>query len=127
MSATESGRADRTIVQFPANESYRSVGRLVAGGIASRFELPVDRVDDLVLAIESVFLQEAAGDTLELVADATPEDLRVTVGPFRAADLEDPALQRVLSRLVDSVETRRDGDHASVELAVAATYRPATR
>jgi hypothetical protein len=123
VSAAESGRADRTIVQFPASEGYRSVGRLVIGGIASRFDLPVDRVDDLVLAIESVFLQTPAGATLELTADATADDLRVTIGPLLPADLEDVSVQRVLSRLVDGVATRREGDHAWVELSVAATYR----
>ena len=42
--------ADTVLVEFPATEGYRSVGRLVLGGLASRFELPVDRVEDLLLA-----------------------------------------------------------------------------
>ena len=127
MSGTASAPADRTIVEFPAREGYRNVGRLVVGGIASRFDLPVDRVDDLLLAIESLFLQEPAGETLRLVADATSDDLRVTVEPLQAARLDDPALLRVLSRLVDRVETRKDGDAATVELVVAAAYRRTER
>jgi hypothetical protein len=123
VSTTEPARGDRTVVEFPASDGYRSVGRLVVGGIASRFDLPVDRVDDLLLAIESVFLQGTAGDTLLLVADATPDDLRVSVGPLGLTQLQDPALQRVLTRLVDHVETRAEGDTGRIELVVAATYR----
>ena len=90
MSATRPAEADRTVVEFPASAGYRSVGRLVVGGIASRFDLPIDRVDDLLLAIESVFLQEPAAETVRLVADATPDDLRVSLGPLRLAQPRTP-------------------------------------
>jgi hypothetical protein len=125
VSATQSAGADRTIVEFPASEGYRSVGRLVLGGIASRFELPIDRVDDLLLAIESLFMQERVSGTIRLEADASPEELRVRIGPFRPGRLEDAALGRVLTRLVDRVDERVDGDAAAIELAVSAAYRPA--
>jgi hypothetical protein len=125
VSTTESAAADRTIVEFPASEGYRSVGRLVLGGIASRFELPIDRVDDLLLAIESLFMQERVSGTIRLEADASSEELRVRIGPFRPGRLEDPGLERVLTRLVDGVDERVDGDSASIELLVSAAYRRA--
>lgn len=125
MSTADSAAADRTIVEFPATEGYRSVGRLVLGGIASRFELPIDRVDDLLLAIESLFMQERAPGAIRLEADASSEQLRVRIGPFRPGRLEDPGLQRVLNRLVDDVDEHVDGDSAFVELLVSAAYRRA--
>jgi hypothetical protein len=126
VSTAESASADRTIVEFPASEGYRSVGRLVLGGVASRFELPVDRVDDLLLAIESLFMQERVTGTLRLEADASPETLRVRIGPLKPGRLDDPGLHRVLTRLVDEVTEQPDGDSVAIELAVSAAYRPAT-
>lgn len=125
MTTPAGGPSDRTTIEFPAREGFRSVGRLVLGGIASRFELPVDRVDDLLLAIESLFLQEPLGDTIRLEADASASGLLVRMGPFAPGRLEDAGLLRVLSRLVDEVGERADGDGASaaVELLVTAHYR----
>ena len=65
VSETGSRRAptDSIVVEFPATEGYRSVGRLVLGGLASRFELPVDRVEDLLLAVESLLAATASPAT----------------------------------------------------------------
>ena len=114
---------DRATVEFPSTAGYRSVGRLVLGGVAARFELPIDRVDDLLLAVDSLLLQEPTGDTVRLEAEATPSGLLVRLGSFRRGQLEDPALRRVLARLVDTVEERADGSAASIELVVSAAYR----
>jgi hypothetical protein len=114
---------DRATVEFPSAAGYRSVGRLVLGGVAARFELPIDRVDDLLLAADSLLLQETIGDRVRLEAEATPAGLRVRLGPFRSGQLDDPALRRVLARLVDTVEERADGSAASIELVVSAAYR----
>jgi hypothetical protein len=114
----------RTTVEFPAGEQFRSVPRLVLGGVASRFELPIDRVDDLLLAVESLLMQETVGGTLRLEAEATPSGLLVRLGSFRPGQLDDPGLRRVLTPLVESVDEQRDGDFARIELVVSATYRP---
>jgi hypothetical protein len=116
-----------TTVEVPAGEQYRSVPRLVLGGVAARFELPIDRVDDLLLAVESLLMQETVGDTLRLEAEATPSGLLVRVGSFRPGRLEDDGLRRVLTPLVESVDEHRDGDSALIELVVSATYRPDSR
>ena len=57
---------DTVLVEFPATEGYRGVGRLVLGGLASRFELPVDRVEDLLLAVESLLAHGVDGETVTL-------------------------------------------------------------
>ncbi len=121
--AAETAAVDRTIVEFPATEGFRSVGRLVLGGVAARFELPIDRVDDLLLAVESLLMQDPAGDTVRLEAEATPSGLLVRLAPFRPGRLDDPGLRRVLSRLVDAVAEHTDGDAASVDLVVSTAYR----
>jgi hypothetical protein len=116
--------AARTTVEFPADAEYRSVPRLVLGGVAARFELPIDRVDDLLLAVESLLMQETVGDTLRLEAEATPSGLLVRLGSFRPGQLDDPGLRRVLTPLVESVDEHEDGDSVRIELVVSATYRP---
>jgi hypothetical protein len=118
-----SPHADRTTIEFPATDGYRSVGRLVLGGVAARFELPIDRVDDLLLAVESLLMQGPVGDSVRLEAEATSSGLLVRLGSFPAGQLTDPALRRVLTRLVDTVEERVDGEAATIELVVSAAYR----
>jgi hypothetical protein len=118
--------AARTTVEFPAGERYRSVPRLVLGGIAARFELPIDRVDDLLLAVDSLLMQETVGDSVRLEAEVTPSGLLVRLGSFVPGQLGDPRLRRVLTPLVESVDEHADGDAARIELVVSATYRPGT-
>jgi hypothetical protein len=120
---SSTGTADRTTVEFPASAGFRSVGRLVLGGVAARFELPLDRVDDLLLAVDSLLLQETLGDRITLETEATPTELRVRLGSFRPGQTEDPAVSRVLSRLVDTVREEPGDGGATVELVVSATYR----
>ena len=126
-----SGAADRdtptdtVIVEFPANEGYRGVGRLVLGGLASRFELPVDRVEDLLLAVESVLVHGVEGDTVRLTVDAGEEALRVRLGPLTDGGVNDPALERVLRRRVDEASdvSVEETGAAYAELLVAAEHR----
>jgi hypothetical protein len=118
-----SDTVDRILVELPATEEFRSVARLVLGGVASRFDLPVDRVEELLLAVESILLQQTDGDVVTLDVAAAPDSLRVRVGPFAELRLDDPAIARVLSRLVDDVsEQEDDGDGTWIELAVFAAW-----
>ena len=126
-----SGAADRdtptdtVIVEFPATEGYRGVGRLVLGGLASRFELPVDRVEDLLLAVESVLVHGIEGDIVRLTVDAGDEALRVRLGPLADGGVNDPALERVLRPLVDEASdvSVEENGAAYAELLVAAEHR----
>jgi len=115
------GAGDTITVEFPVREGYRSVGRLVIGGLASRFELPVDRVDDLLLAVESLLLGGIAGETVELRVDARPDELRVRVGPLDGPGLSDPAVARVLTPLVDWASHVDGGAYA--QLVTTARHR----
>ncbi len=121
MSGTEvSDPVDRVIVEFPATAGYRAVGRLVLGGLSSRFELPIDRVDDLLLALESLIAQELAAETVTMDVTAAPEGLRARVGPFVGSQVDDPAVARVLAPLVDDVSEQNEPDGSWVELGVSA-------
>ena len=81
------------------DEGYRSVGRLVLGGLASRFELPVDRVEDLLLAVESLLVHGVAGETVTLDGRrAARTRSAVRLGPLASAGVADPAVARVLDR-----------------------------
>jgi hypothetical protein len=117
---------DTILVEFPATEGYRGVGRLVLGGLASRFELPVDRVEDLLLAVESLLAHGIAGETVSLSVDAADDALRVRLGPLADGGVTDAALARVLERLVDEAAgTNRETDHAAfAELTMLAARHP---
>ena len=123
--ANPTASSDSIVVEFPATEGYRSVGRLVLGGLASRFELPVDRVEDMLLAIESLLLNGVSGETVTLAVDAGEEGLRVRVGPFANGGVADPAVARVVSRLVDEASelpSERDGESYAELLVSAARH-----
>ena len=123
--ANPTASSDSIVVEFPATEGYRSVGRLVLGGLASRFERPVDRVEDMLLAIESLLLTGVSGDTVTLAVDAGEEGLRVRVGPFANGGVADPAVARVVSRLVDEASelpSERDGETYAELLVSAARH-----
>ncbi len=98
---------------------------LVIGGVAARFELPVDRVDDLLLAVDSLLMQDVLGETVTIETDASPTTLVVRVGSFPPGRLDDGGLRRVLSRLVDTVAEVPAGtqDGAAIELGVTAPGR----
>jgi hypothetical protein len=111
---------DRVIVEFPATAGYRGVGRLVLGGLSARFELPLDRVEDLLLALDSLLSQELAAGAVTMEATAAPEGLRARVGPFVRSQVEDAEVARVLNPLVDEVTEQDSTDGYWVELGVSA-------
>ena len=126
MTTVSDGReAARTTVEIPARRGYSDVAVLVIGGVAARFELPVDRVDDLLLAVDSLLMQDVLAETITIETGASPTRLVVRVGPFPPGRLDDGGLRRVLSRLVDTVAEVPAGTQgdASIELAVTAPGR----
>ena len=116
---------DTVLVEFPATEGYRGVGRLVLGGLASRFELPVDRVEDLLLAVESLLAHGVDGETVILTVDAGEDALRVRLGPLADGVVSDSAVARILRPLVDEATDviRKDDGAAFAELLVEARHR----
>jgi hypothetical protein len=121
--------ADTVVVEFPSAEGYRGVGRLVLGGIASRFDIPVDRVEEMLLAVESLLLHGVVGETVTLEVEANDEGLVVRVGPLADGGFADPSVARIVSQLVDgATELAADGrGGAFAELVVAATRQRQAR
>lgn len=101
---------------IPCDRRYAGVVGLVVGGVAARFKLGLDRVDDLRLALEAVAFDDPRDDTLEIeirsegglelqagpLGAAVRERLRAETGPL--------SLREVLGSLVDEADVfERDG------------------
>jgi hypothetical protein len=101
-------------LRIPAEERFHPVARLVAGGLASRAELDVERVDDLRLAVQTIFLQPPAEGSLELRVAESNHALDVRIGPFSQA----AGLDLVLKTLADDfgVHTSARGDWITVRV-----------
>lgn len=100
---------DRIVLTIPSDPRFRNVATLVLGGIGSRAELPYERTDDLQLAVLSA-LDASSTDEVTVEVDTGDGHLEVGLGPVREGSGGDPALARVLSRLVDEVSfQQRDG------------------
>ena len=94
---------------WPSDTDLRQVGTLVLGGVAARTELPVDRVEELGLAVDSL-ARAIAGERIRLEIEITAIGLDVAIGPFTSDPMQDAGLSRVVRALVDGVEHReRDG------------------
>ena len=101
---------------IPRDPRYVEVVELVVGGVAARFELGVDRVDDFRLALETVAFDGPAGDPLEIEI-RSDAGLELRAGPLAAsvrrrlsAETGTLALHNVLGALVDEADViERDG------------------
>jgi hypothetical protein len=102
----------------PSGPRGAGITALVLGGVGARLDLPIDRVDELTLAVEAVgtsFL----GESLELELDVLADRVRIRIGPLADGTTEDPARIRVVTQLVDGVEVSRREGHEWLELDVA--------
>lgn len=106
-------------LDWPHDPRYRAVGRLVLGGVAARLDMPVDRIDELGMALDSLARAPVSGDRLELEIEVAPNAIRATVGRFVDDPLSDPAIRRVVERLADEVASAATNDGHRVVLAVA--------
>jgi anti-sigma regulatory factor (Ser/Thr protein kinase) len=115
--------SDTIVLSIPHARPYHGVVRLVVGGLAARLDLPLEALEDLQLAVESVLSNRsyAAGDEVTLEVTVRGNALVVALGPFDqgriGAELErDPAetegvgLGRLLSTVMGGYELDpRDG------------------
>jgi hypothetical protein len=86
-------KSDVVVLRIPRGGACLHVVRVVIGGVASRLALPVDSLDDLQLAVETLLREEppVGGDvSLHLWVD----DARFRVGLL---GLTSPVIQRALS------------------------------
>ena len=106
---------DTIQLTVPAGLRGAGVIALVLGGLGSRLDLPVDRIDELALAAATV-APAVDGARLRLEADVLDDRLVLRLGPLEDGAGADEATRRVIDALVDRVDaTRRDG-HEWIEL-----------
>jgi hypothetical protein len=112
--------ADQIALTMPADDAFQRVAHLVLGGLASRHEVTVETLDDLVIALDAVL-----GRYGDIVDDVTvrvhidDDDIRTEIGAFQkniASDLSQAGegidLHRILWAVCDDVAvTERDGAH----------------
>jgi hypothetical protein len=115
---------DEIRLVIPAEEDFRPIAHLVAGGLASRLEVTYDDLEDLQVALDAVLgLRDDDGD-LTVVLSTDDAVLRAAIGPFAAdaLDADEAAdgggldLQRVLETVCDTHEVEQHEDGAWLEL-----------
>jgi len=122
MSVAES----RITLDWPSQPEYRAVGRLVLGGVAARTDLPIDRIEELGLAIDALARAPIAGSRLDLDITVGRSVIAASLGTFVEDPMVDPAVRRVVETLVDTVETLRSPEgHRVYVTAVSSDARSA--
>ncbi|MDX6481845.1 MAG: serine/threonine-protein kinase RsbW [Gaiellaceae bacterium] len=107
----------------PAEEDFRPIVHLVAGGLASRLDVTYDDLEDIQVAVDAVLALRHDDGELTVVLSADSGVVRVAIGPFEpdalhAADASDGSLdlERVLETVCDTHEFEARDDGAWVEL-----------
>jgi anti-sigma regulatory factor (Ser/Thr protein kinase) len=113
---------DVITLTLPREARFMHVPRLVVGGLAARLDLAYESLDDLQLAVETLFSADryASSDELTIELTVLERGVEVLVGPLDAerlqADVVGPAdedtlgIGTLLSAVVDDVTVeRRDG------------------
>ena len=106
---------DTILLTVPSGSRGSGVVSLVLGGLGSRLDLPVDRIDELALAATTAGAS-ALTDTLELELRVLEDGLLVRVGPLVNGASTDVGRRRVIELLVDDVAAVRDRGHDWLEL-----------
>jgi len=103
------------LLTVPSGPRGAGVVALVLGGLGSRLDLPVDRIDELTLAAATL-APSVRGDELELEAEVLDDRLVLRLGPLEDGTGADATLRRVVDALVDRVTGIRRADHEWLEL-----------
>jgi hypothetical protein len=106
---------DTIRLTVPAGLRGAGVIALVLGGLGSRLDLPVDRIDELALAAATV-APAVDGADLRLEVDVHDDRLVLRMGPLEDGAGGDAATRRVIDALVDRVAGLRRDDHEWLEL-----------
>jgi len=106
---------DTILLTVPSGLRGAGVIALVLGGLGSRLDFPVDRIDELALAAATL-APSVQADELELEADVLDDRLVVRIGPLEEGTANDASLRRVVDSLVDNAAGIRKGDHEWLEL-----------
>ncbi len=108
---------DEIRLVIPAEEEFRPVAHLVAGGLALRLDMTYDALDDLQVGIEALLALRDDPNDVVVSLDVGEGALHATVGPFEGGALRgleedggELGLRRVLETVVDTFEVEeRDG------------------
>lgn len=106
---------DTILLTVPSGPRGASVVALVLGGLGSRLDLPVDRIDELALAAATIGAA-ALGDNLEFELSVLDDRLLLRLGPLEEGATADVARRRVVEPLVDGVAAIRKAGHEWLEL-----------
>jgi hypothetical protein len=82
--------SERVHLEVPAMATSLSPIRMVIGGVGARFDLSLDDLEDLYLAVDELLRvaeELDAAATYELMIDVESDRLSLTVGPFRSPEL----------------------------------------
>jgi hypothetical protein len=106
------------LLTVPAGSRGAGITALVLGGLGTRLDIPIDRVDELTLAAEVVGAA-AHGSSLELEMTIFDDRLVLRVGPLEDGVMADVARLRVVEPLVDGVAAVRRAGHEWLELELS--------
>ena len=96
-------------VELPAGKSFNAVGRLVAGGLASRLDFAVPEIEDLQLAVEALLCRPAAEETLTVTMVPSDGGLEARFGPYARGE-ETASVERMLEHLVGEAVVQDSGE-----------------
>jgi serine/threonine-protein kinase RsbW len=113
---------DEIVLTLPRERPFYGVAHLVLGGLAARLDLTFENLEDLQLALDSLFEQDAAGE-LTVRLRISPGTIEAHVGPFANSLREElereqtgVGLRRILDTVVDHVELGEEQGDAWVTL-----------
>ena len=113
---------DEIRLVIPAGEDFRPIAHLVTGGLAMRFDVTYDDLDDVQVGLEALLgLRDDLGE-LVLTLSADDGVLHAALGPLspeglRAADSDGGLdLHLILETVCDTHEVEERADGAWVEL-----------
>jgi hypothetical protein len=82
--------SERVVLSIPRGDLALSVMRVVTSSFASLHDLPLDRLDDVQLALETLLAEESpAGDMLSLTLSREAGTLLIHLGGLENPDLKD--------------------------------------
>lgn len=115
---------DEIRLTMPRERPFYGVAHLVLGGVAARFDLTVEHLEDLELALDGLLDRRDGADEVTLTLRVAKSDLRAEVGPFDKqlrSELEgEPgeslSLRRLLDAVVDGYQVDERADGSWIEL-----------
>ena len=114
-------------IRIPARAEWVAVARLAVAAVGSRFDLSVEDIEDLKLAVAEActicIRRTRDRDQVELVCRAAPDRLHITVrnatggNHLTVADPDDTLALVIVESLMEDVSLRTDGGSTIVEMS----------